>query len=68
MTFNLRGIRLDNEIWTGYRHEFLQTQYAVANSFPDGGVNTFGIPFSFRPRFCPAVDRPLQFWSGSRPA
>jgi hypothetical protein len=64
MTFNLGGIRLDNEIWAGYRHEFLQTQYAVANSFLDGGVNTFSIR---SPRFSPGVDRPLQFWSGHGP-
>jgi outer membrane autotransporter protein len=50
ITFNLGGIGLNNEIWAGYRHEFLQTQYAVASSFLDGGVNTFSIR---SPRFSP---------------
>jgi outer membrane autotransporter protein len=50
LTFNLGGIRLNNEIWAGYRHEFLQTQYSVASSFLDGGVNTFSIR---SPRFSP---------------
>jgi outer membrane autotransporter protein len=50
IVFNLGGIRLNNEIWAGYRHEYLQTQYAVASSFLDGGVNTFS---TRGPRFSP---------------
>jgi outer membrane autotransporter protein len=49
-TFNLGPVRLNNEIWAGYRHEYLQTQYAVASSFLDGGVNTFS---TRSPRFHP---------------
>ncbi len=49
-TFNLGPVRLNNEIWAGYRHEYLQTQYAVASSFLDGGVNTFT---TRSPRFHP---------------
>jgi outer membrane autotransporter protein len=49
-TFNLGPVRLNNEMWAGYRHEYLETQYAVASRFLDGGVNIFT---TRSPRFHP---------------